>query len=144
MLALLTHRLAPGVWQADGNADDIASIERLADGLGWDVRIFATDDDKAVTIESVGRAARVPPYVRSNWDSLNDGLRDISEPRNDQLLLIADAATATANDAVLIEILDDAAQFWRAHGVEFCVVWVGPGDGPRLDAVEPIRASRRG
>ncbi len=144
MLALLTHRLAPGVWQIDGNADDIVSIERLADGLGWDVQTFATDDDKAATIESVGRAARVPPYVRSNWDSLNDGLRDISRPRNNQLLLIADAAAVTANDHVLIEILDDAAQFWGRHGVRFCVVWVGPGAGPRLDAVEPVRASRRG
>ncbi len=144
LLALLTHRLAPGVWQIDGNAADIAAIEHFADGLGWDVRTFATDDTKAATIESVGRAARVPSYVRSNWDSLNDGLRDISRPRNSQLLLIADAATVTANDQVLIEILDDASQFWDRHGVRFYVVWVGPGAGPRLEAVEPVRASRRG
>ncbi len=146
VLALLTGRLAPGVWHLDPDADeaDPTTIARLADGLGWDVRPFIVAPDKADLIDAVGEAARVPSYVRSNWDSLEDGLRDIAPPRNDRLLLIADAPTVTAVGDVLIEILDGIARFWHGHGVRVCVVWIGPGPGPRLDAVSPIRASRRG
>lgn len=144
LLALLTDRLAPGVWHIDPNVADPAAIEELADGLGWDVRHFSPDDDKAATIRDVCDAAGAPGYVRSNWDSLEDGLRDIARPRNDRLLLIADSSTATAFDDVVIDILDNTARFWDRYGIRIVVVWVGPGSGPRLDAVAPVRASRRG
>lgn len=139
LLGLLTGRLAPGVWRVDEEPD---GIDSLATGLGWTVRRFRTDEDKGRLISAVADAAGTPSYVRGNWDSIADGLKDI-EPAGGRLLLLAETS-GTAHDPILTDILDEACAFLSRFDVHLQVLWVGPGAAPQLTAVDPIRANRSG
>lgn len=138
-LALLTGRLAPGVWRTDEEPD---RVESLATGLGWTTRRVVVRPDKEQLISDVADATGAPAYVRSNWDSLADGLKDI-EPPGGRLLLLAESS-GTVHDEILIDILDEAARFLDRFGVQLQILWIGLGPSPHLAAVDPIRASRLG
>lgn len=140
-LAMVTGRLAPGVWR--GGSMSSTDLTTLAEGLGWVVRRGQIDatEVKADYLAQLGTIAGVPSYVRSNWDSLADGLRDTGiETRR---LLAIEAILPTPFDATAIEILDEAVTFWHAQGKTMQVVWFGPVDAPDLDEIDPIRRSRR-
>lgn len=140
-LALVTGRLAPGVWRCSSmSGTDLTS---LAQGLGWPVvhgEITSTDD-KAAYLAQLGAIAGVPGYVRPNWDSLADGLCDTNI--GSRRLIVLETSQPTAFDATAIEILDDAASFWAKHGAVMQVAWCGPVTGPALDDIDPVRLSRR-
>jgi hypothetical protein len=140
LVGLLTGRLAPGVWRVD---EEPSGIESLAAGLGWTVRRFSTDEDKGRLIGAVADAAGAPSYVRGNWDSIADGLKDIEPPAGGRLLLLAETS-GTAHDQILTDILDEACAFLSRFDVHLQVLWVGPGEAPHLTAVDPIRANRPG
>ena len=140
-LALVTGRLAPGVWR--GGSMPSSDLAALADGLGWPVRRgeISTTDDKATYLEQLGTIAGVPAYVRHNWDSLADGLTDtgISSRR----LLVIETSSPMPFDAIAIEVLEDAIRFWAKQGATMQVAWFGPVTAPALDDVDPVRLSRR-
>lgn len=140
LLALLSGRLAPGVWRSNAAPSDVRD---LAVGLGWTVDAVGTNDDKAQFLSDLGHTVGVPDYVRPNWDSLADGLRDISLAPGERRLLVVDAPQPTAHDETMIEILDEAAAFWRRFGATFQIVWIGASTAPHLDAIDPVKASRR-
>ncbi len=140
VLALLSGRLAPGVWSSSATPTD---VEDLAVGLGWTVHSVRTCGDKTQLLTDLGRAVGVPSYVRPNWDSLADGLRDISLAPGARHLVVVDAPDPTPLDVTMIEILDEAATFWRRFDATFQVIWIGSAAAPRLDQIDPIKASRR-
>jgi hypothetical protein len=140
LLALLTGRLAPGVWRSEA---PVTEVQDLSVALGWTVNTTTTSENKTDFLDLVGRSVGVPAYVRPNWDSLADGLRDISLDAGDRRLLIVDAAQATSHDQTMIEILDEAAAFWHRWGATFQIVWIGEATAPRLDQVDPVKVSRR-
>jgi len=149
LLALLTDRLAPGVWRLDHEPNGLGA---LAAGLGWTVRQFRVVDDKAELISALGTAVGVPDHVRGNWDSLADGLTDIAWDSERRLLVVADRTVADepavdgaetgAHVVVLTSVLNDAAAYWNRHGAVFQVVWIGEGSAPQLADVEPISVRR--
>lgn len=140
LLSLLSGRLAPGVWRSDATS---AEVHDLAVGLGWTVDMTTTSEDKTEFLTRVGSAVGVPGYVRPNWDSLADGLRDVSLADGARYLLIVDGSRATPHDQTMIEILDEAAAFWHRFGAAFQTVWIGAASAPRLELVDPAKASRR-
>lgn len=119
-----------------------AELTTLAESLGWTVRRGRIDstDDKADYLARLGAIAGVPDYVRPNWDAMADGLRDAGI-QNHRLLVI-ETEQAMRFDATAIEVLDEAAAFWRAQAATMQVVWFGPIDAPELDQIEPVRRSR--
>lgn len=139
-LALVTGRLAPGVWRAD--AMSRIDLAALADGLGWSIRTgtIAATGDKAIYLGSLGTLAGVPEYVRPNWDSLADGLRDTGI--EGQHLLLIETNEVTPFDDIAVDILEEATAFWAKQGEMMQVVWFGPVTAPRLDQIEPTRMSR--
>lgn len=139
-LALVTGRLAPGVWR--GGAMSAAELTSLAEGLGWPVRggVITATEDKANYLTQLGLIAGVPDYVRPNWDSLADGLTD-TDIRTRQLLVIQ-TDVPTAFDAIAVDVLSEASTFWAKHGSTMQVVWFGPVDAPALDDIDPERRSR--
>lgn len=140
VLSLLSGRLAPGVWRSDVTPTE---IHDLAVGLGWTVDMTTTSEDKTELLTRVGSAVGVPGYVRPNWDSLADGLRDLSLAHGAHHLLIVDGSRITPHDQTMIEILDEAAVFWHRFGAAFQIVWIGAASAPRLEQVDPVKASRR-
>jgi len=114
----------------------------LAQGLGWDLRHGRIDtvDDKPAYLARLGSIAGVPSYVRANWDSLADGLRDTDITR--RRLLVIETDVPTPFDATAIDILNEAVTFWSSHGQTMQVVWFGPVQAPDLDQVNPNRRSR--
>jgi len=140
-LALVTGRLAPGVWR--GGSMPRTELTNLARGLGWIVHEgqISAVEDKATYLDELGAIAGVPDYVRPNWDSMADGLRDtgITTPR----LLVIQTNRPTPFDATAIEILDEAVGFWAVHDAIMQVAWFGPVEAPDLDQVNPDKRSRR-
>lgn len=139
-LALLTGRLAAGVWK--GGTMPATELVAFARGLGWPIRSgeISAFDDKAAYLTQLGELAEVPDYVRPNWDSLADGLRDTDVQQRQLLVIETDAPTPF--DALAVEVLDEAAAFWAAHGATMQVVWFGPIEAPALDQIDPLRRSR--
>jgi len=140
-LALVTGRLAPGVWRTDPGARD--ELATLASGLGWNVRSGAIPviDDKQAYITALAEILDAPSYVRSNWDSLADGLRDVVLDRH--ALWLIEPAGASSFDAVAQGVLEDTIDFWERNGRLVTVVWFGALQAPQLDDVDPPRRSRR-
>ena len=141
LLALLTDRLVPGVWRVE---EPPPGLDDLATGLGWAVATVSADTDKAGLIGDVSAALGAPDYVRANWDSLADGLTDLTPPPGRRLLVVVDAPHETRDGLVLSDILADTIAFWWPEGVVMQVLWIGPGAAPLLDDVDPIRADRLG
>lgn len=139
-LGLVTGRLAPGVWRAD--ATSRIDLATLASGLGWSIRtgLIAATGEKSVYLSSLGLLAGVPDYVRPNWDSLADGLRDTGiEGRR---LLLIETSESMPFDAIAVDVLQEAAIFWARQGEMMQVVWFGPVTAPQLDQIDPARTSR--
>lgn len=139
-LALATGRLAPGVWR--GGTMPSGPLRSLAEGLGWPVRggHITAAEDKAEYLTQLGSIAGVPDYVRPNWDSLADGLRDTGITQRQ--LLVIESSAPTPFDALAVEVLDEAALFWAGQGATMQVVWFGPITAPTLDEIDPPRRSR--
>lgn len=140
-LGLVTGRLAPGVWRTD--AGDRSELANLAAGLGWDVRSGAIEHsaDKRAYITRLAELVCAPRYVRANWDSLADGLRDLSI--GDQSMWLIEPTDVSPFDAIAVEIFGATAEFWERHGTHLSVVWFGSAPAPRLEDIDPPRRSRR-
>lgn len=139
-LGLGVGRLAPGVWR--GGSTSPADLVSLAEGLGWSVRQGTIDhtDDKAVYLTQLGAIAGVPSYVRSNWDSMADGLRDTGIMG--RRLVVIETSAAMPFDSTAIGVLNEAVAFWARQNATMQVVWFGPVAAPALDGVDPVKRSR--
>ena len=97
---------------------------------------------KSALIEAVGVGMRFPDYVGSNWDALEECLRDLKQ--NKGWLLIFENADGllrlpTPQLSTFLSMLSDTAAFWKNEGNSFRAVLAG---SPNLAAiVEDIGSS---
>lgn len=140
-LALVAGRLAPGVWRSDSTARP--EVAALAAGLGWSVRSGTIEtEDKADYLRRLAEIAEAPSYVQPNWDSVADGLRDLTFER--RCLILVETQRPNPLDTTAIEVLDEAAVFWARQAKVLQVIWFGASSAPALGEVDPTRASRLG
>ncbi len=90
---------------------------------------------KLALIDSVARAARFPAHIGRNWDALADSLQDleISPPAGCVLRLRGVSSARQALGAewtTLLEILTDAAMYWKGRGMPFVVLIDGEAELP--------------
>lgn len=82
--------------------------------------------DKAAVLACFADALAFPTWVGENWDALDDALGDLSwQPAPGYVLLIEHSQQWRSTEvsqghdgyAMLLKILEDTAQAWRARGV---------------------------
>ncbi len=84
--------------------------------------------DKATVLDAFASALRFPEWFGSNWDGLADCLMDLSWIEAPGYLLVLrpepDIATHLGEEfQTLVEILEEAADFWKEQGRPFCVLF---------------------
>lgn len=87
---------------------------------------------KPAMMRTLAEAFALPDYFGQNWDALQDCLADLSWLPGAVTVLIeqAEIPAAVAPDAwaVLLDILNDVARYWRGEGRAFCVLLRGGHD----------------
>jgi hypothetical protein len=115
-----------GVYQVD--VADLDTLGALARDAGLQSHRIDLEGcaDKRTLLLRLATQLDFPPGFGRNWDALTDALRDLSwlpAARRGYALLLdgADAlgSQAPADFAILLDILDDAATFWREEGLGF-------------------------
>jgi RNAse (barnase) inhibitor barstar len=108
---------------------DIAPLRRAARaaGLSWLEVDLQRVRGKRALFAAFARAFGFPATFGNNWDALADGLQDLSwRERPDCILQLkgmdAFAAAAPEDHAVLCEILEAAAQYWRGRRRLFVMI----------------------
>jgi hypothetical protein len=103
-------------------------------GLRWVVVDLQRARGKRALLNAFARGFRFPAGFGGNWDALADCLQDLSwlaEPGTVALLRgAADFAVAASDEhAMLLEILDATADYWRQRDRVF--IALGDGDAER-------------
>lgn len=84
---------------------------------------------KSALIEAVGVAFAFPDYCGTNWDALEECLRDLKENKGGWLLIFENAddllRLPTSQLSTFLSILSDTAEFWKNEGHSFSAVLVG-------------------
>lgn len=104
--------------------------EATEDGVNV-VRVqLGTVETKQTLLAHLGKAFSLPDYFRPNWDSLHECIRDEFIPQQGVFLVVEHAAALLdlPNNELraFLSILVDTAQFWKAEGVRFSSMLVGP------------------
>ncbi len=112
-----------------------AKLLRLAEGLGF--RVFLIDAEHARSkpelLAAFADTLSFPEYFGYNWDALDECIRDLGWLERGNFLLAFRRASRLlglgAKDfVVLVDLLRQAALFWKADGVIFSVVLLGGAD----------------
>lgn len=78
---------------------------------------------KSAVLDTLARAASFPPHFGRNWDALADCLQDLPASSSPYVLHLQHAAAARAalgtDWETLLEILGDAAMYWKDRGRTF-------------------------
>jgi hypothetical protein len=82
-------------------------------------------------LSAIAKFMAFPDYARSNWDSLEECLRDL--PGANAFLLIFEGADrlvylSEEDRSLFLSILRDTCEFWRGEGVIFSVIMKGDRD----------------
>ncbi|MFG2991967.1 barstar family protein [Streptomyces sp. NPDC048257] len=129
----------------------LAPALAAADAAGWTTVRLDLDGvrGKAELLRRCGDALRLPEWVGGNWDALADAMRDLSWLPGAAGRLVAVtswrgyAAARPGEWETLVEVLEEAVDFWRARGggaPELVVLLADAGPGP--DAGAPPRTPR--
>ncbi|MEU9145643.1 barstar family protein [Streptomyces sp. NPDC048349] len=101
----------------------LAPALAAAEKAGWTILRLDLDGvrGKAELMRRCGDAVRVPEWFGGNWDALADALRDLSWlPQAGRLVAVTSwqgLAGARPRDwEVLVEVLEEAVDFWRERG----------------------------
>ena len=121
-----------GVYRAPPDTAALRAAARDA-GLRWTVVDLQRARGKRALLAAFARALAFPDTFGGNWDALADCLQDLSWLTEQGVVLavsgVADpAAAAPGEHAVLLEILDAAAGYWRQRGRVF-IVFADAGSG---------------
>lgn len=106
--------------------------EAIADALQGSGLALARVDLGKPVFDAFSEALAFPDWFGRNWDALEDCLTDLSwlEAAGHVLILHGGAASPT-----LLDVLDAAAQFWRAQGRPFFAVLL---DAPRSSGLPDL------
>ena len=105
--------------------EDVTALRELlrqagAQWIGVDLSDVAS---KPRLLEKLALAASLPPHFGGNWDALADCLQDLPASSGAYVLHLrgacAAAAALGADWDILLEILDDAAMYWKTRGKTF-------------------------
>jgi len=129
------ERLTPehsGVYavpEAPGEIRDAA----LGRAFAWLDADLSGVGDKAALTRAIADALAAPKTFGGNWDALADALQDLSwrAAPGYVLLIRGGAGVAPADRKVLIDILRESAEFWRAHAKCFVALIEGASELPR-------------
>lgn len=130
----------------------LAPALEAAEAAGWTIVRLDLDGvrGKGELMRRCGGALRLPEWVGGNWDALADALRDLSWLPEAGGRLVAVTSWRGYADArpgeweILVEILEEAVDFWRGEGgappLVVLLAEAGPEAGPAAGA--PPQAPR--
>lgn len=116
-----------GVYRAPAGLRPLREHAERA-GVAWLEVDLGAIQDKAQLLSALARACAFPGTFGANWDALADSLQDFSwKPAlGGYVLHLRNAARTTQvlerDWAVLVQIFDDAAAYWRPRGKAFVVL----------------------
>ncbi|WP_326592249.1 barstar family protein [Streptomyces sp. NBC_01294] len=124
----------------------LAPALEAAEAAGWTVLGLDLDGvrGKAGLMRRCGGALRLPEWVGGNWDALADALRDLSwlpvAGGGGRLVAVTSwrgyAGARPGEWEILVEILEEAVDFWRGQEGEppLVVLLAEAGPGPEAEA----------
>ena len=119
------HILGParsGVYRTPEDVAGLRESLRQADGQWIEVDMRGVGS-KAELLEKLAHAASLPPDFGRNWDALADCLQDLPASSSAYVLHLRSTSAARAavgpDWTILLEILEDAAKYWKARGSTF-------------------------
>ncbi|MFI1283433.1 barstar family protein [Streptomyces sp. NPDC020858] len=126
----------------------LAPALEAAEAAGWTVLGLDLDGvrGKAGLMRRCGGALRLPEWVGGNWDALADALRDLSwlpvagGGGGGRLVAVTSwrgyAGARPGEWEILVEILEEAVDFWRGQEGEppLVVLLAEAGPGPEAEA----------
>jgi hypothetical protein len=134
LLKLLTEPERAGVYQT---AIDPAEIVAAAKTVDLEAARASLSGVRGKTdmLDRFAKALRCPPHFRANWDALNDCLCDLDWLRGKGLVLIFTGATDFAESCAeefqtALDVLNDAAAYWRERKKSFWVLLHAQADLP--------------
>lgn len=83
-------------------------------------------NDKLVILDTFARALKFPTDFGRNWDAFRDYIRDLSWlERKQTAVLLRPSEEAPPTYLTLLDILNEASVYWKAHKVKFDVIVFG-------------------
>ncbi len=127
-----------GLYRAPLSIDPLRRAAAAAK-LAWLAVDLERVSDKAGFLAICAQALDFPDTFGANWDALADCLQDLSWRRAAGYVLhLRDAPgferAAPEDYATALEILRDAATFWKKRGRAFIVLVDGAGDLPPFES----------
>lgn len=118
-----------GVYLAPEDTAELRAAA-VATRLKWIDLNLARTTSKQEFLAACRKSLRLPRYFGGNWDALADCLKDLCADTVVEVRNGAGFAAAAPEDyATALEVLQDAADFWKARGSAFVVlVDVAPED----------------
>lgn len=134
LVKLLTERKRAGVYQTTIDPLEIVAAAKTVDLEVVRVSLGGAGG-KTDMLERFATALRFPPHFGANWDALNDCLCDLDWLSGKGLVLILTGATVFAESyaeefQTAIDILNDAAAYWRERKKPFWVLLEAQADLP--------------
>jgi hypothetical protein len=108
-----------GVYRARGDR----TIAEVVQGSGLRLARVRLEGGKEKTLERIAAALRFPNWFGGNWDALEDALGDLSWLDAGGHVIVFDGEPP---EAMLLEILRDCAEAWKARGAPFFAVFLDP------------------
>lgn len=126
----LTDTARAGVFQLDADPREFTKVAEAA-GLAVFRVDIAHAHGKADFLACIAQSLRFPPDFGSNWDALLDCLRDLSWLEAPGWVVILDrskhfCAGHPQEFAQAMEIMGEAADFWRQEGRPLWTLVSGP------------------
>ncbi len=123
LLQRLSDAAKSGVYRAP-HARDIQDALR-GSKLGIARIDLAGAKGKDALLDRIARALEFPSWFGGNWDALEDCLTDLSWRGSAGLVLLFEAAEASDERGILVDILGSAAAFWAEQKRPFFAVFLG-------------------
>ena len=125
-----------GVYRAPAGMDALRQAAGKA-GLVWLDIPLAAVTSKVQFLALCKKQMKLPPYFGDNWDALADCLRDFAWLKSKGYVLHLSGgekfAKAGADDyQTALDVLAEAAVFWKGKGTPFLVLVEGAKDLPAL------------
>lgn len=126
-----------GIYRAPQAIDELRAA---ANDLQWTAVSLKRIRGKNALLQALALALDFPPTFGNNWDALADCMQDLSWlPERGHVLhlqgLAVFSAAAPAEQALLLDILGTAADYWRRQGRAFIVLADGNSALPEFPAL---------
>jgi RNAse (barnase) inhibitor barstar len=86
-------------------------------------------DSKSALLNAIAAGMKFPGYCGSNWDALEECLRDLKEDERGWLVIFENADSLSSFPkpelATLLAVLADTSAFWKNEGRLFRTVFIG-------------------